>query len=220
MKNSIIGICGTGGFAREVMPLVQSALLLGSQAGESSNAEVCFIEKNPTSDHVNGIKVLSEADFFKAKKLEKYFNVAIADGNIRKSIVEKFVDQGVLPFEVIASNSSVGSTSKIGEGAILTHGSIVTSNAVVGKFFHANLYSYVAHDCVIGDYVTFSPGVQCNGNVKIGNNVFIGAGAIIRPGNSNEPLTIGDGSFIGMGSIVTQNVEPYSRVLPSRSVDQ
>lgn len=36
-----------------------------------------------------------------------------------------------------------------------------------GRHFHANLYSYVEHDCVIGDFVTFAPGVKCNGNVVV-----------------------------------------------------
>ena len=79
------------------------------------------------------------------------------------------------------------------------------------------MYAYVAHDCVLGNYVTLSPGVKCNGNVKIGDNVFIGAGAIIRPGNGDSPLTIGDGAFIGMGTLITRDVEPYARVLPARS---
>jgi acyl-[acyl carrier protein]--UDP-N-acetylglucosamine O-acyltransferase len=33
----------------------------------------------------------------------------------------------------------------------------LTSNITIGKHFQANLYSYVEHDCVIGDFVTFAP---------------------------------------------------------------
>lgn len=40
------------------------------------------------------------------------------------------------------------------------------------------------------------------GNVKIGNNVFIGAGAIIMPG-----VEIEDNTIIGAGSIVTKNLQ-------------
>lgn len=40
------------------------------------------------------------------------------------------------------------------------------------------------------------------GNVKIGNDVFIGAGTIILPG-----VTIGNHVVIGAGSIVTRNIE-------------
>jgi len=37
--------------------------------------------------------------------------------------------------------------------------------------------------------------------VTIGNNVWLGAGAIVLPG-----VTIGDGSVIGAGSVVTKDV--------------
>ena len=62
---------------------------------------------------------------------------------------------------------------KIGEGAILSPYVTLTSNISIGKFFHANLYSYVEHDCFIGDFVTFAPGVKCNGNVVIGDNTIM-----------------------------------------------
>ena len=45
----------------------------------------------------------------------------------------------------------------IGPGAILNSFVHLTSNISIGEHFHANIYSYVAHDCVIGDFVTFAP---------------------------------------------------------------
>jgi hypothetical protein len=88
----------------------------------------------------------------------------------------------------------------------------LTSNINIGKSFHANLYSYVAHDCNIGDYVTFAPGVKCNGNVTIEDNVYIGSGAIIKQGTANKPIIIGKNSIIGAGSFVTKNVEKNTTV--------
>ncbi|MCY1444825.1 GDP-perosamine N-acetyltransferase [compost metagenome] len=82
----------------------------------------------------------------------------------------------------------------------------ITSNAKIGKYFHANIYSYVAHDCEIGDFVTFAPSVKCNGNVVIEDHVYIGTGAIIKQGRSGKPLTIGTGAIVGMGAVVTKNV--------------
>jgi hypothetical protein len=34
---------------------------------------------------------------------------------------------------------------------------MVTASAKIGAHFQCNIYSYVAHDCVIGDFVTFAP---------------------------------------------------------------
>jgi acetyltransferase-like isoleucine patch superfamily enzyme len=84
----------------------------------------------------------------------------------------------------------------------------LTSNIRIGRHFHANLYSCVEHDCVIGDFVTFAPGVRCNGNVHIGDHAYIGAGAIIRQGVAGAPVEIGAGAVIGMGAVVTRSVAP------------
>ena len=68
------------------------------------------------------------------------------------------------------------------------------------------MYSYVAHDCVIGDFVTFAPGVKCNGNVIIDSNVYVGTGAIILPGKKDKPIKIGKNSKIAAGSVVTKSI--------------
>lgn len=45
------------------------------------------------------------------------------------------------------------------------------------------------------------------GDINVGNDVWIGYGAIIMPG-----ITIGDGAIIGAMSVVTKNVNPYEIV--------
>ena len=94
----------------------------------------------------------------------------------------------------------------LGAGACLSPFVTLTSNIRIGRAFHANSYSYVEHDCRIGDFVTFAPGVQCNGNVVIGDHAFPGAGAILRQGRSDTPLLIGRGAVVGMGAVVTKDV--------------
>ena len=73
---------------------------------------------------------------------------------------------------------------QLGEGAILSPFVTLTSNIRIGRHFHANLYSYVEHDCMIGDYVTFAPCVKCNGNIVIEDHVYIGTGAVIKQGKT------------------------------------
>ena len=90
---------------------------------------------------------------------------------------------------------------------------MVTSNARIGRFFHANLYAYVAHDCVVGDFVTFAPGVMCNGRVRIEDNAYIGTGVVIREGAHGKPIVIGEGAVVGMGAVVTKSVPPFSTVI-------
>lgn len=114
---------------------------------------------------------------------------------------------GVALREVRAANVVEMDEVVIGDGACLSPFVTLTSNIRIGRCFHANLYSYVEHDCVIGDFVTFAPGVKCNGNVRIEDHAYIGAGAIIKQGQPVKPLTIGRGAvLVGMGAVVTRDV--------------
>jgi acetyltransferase-like isoleucine patch superfamily enzyme len=111
---------------------------------------------------------------------------------------------------------------QLGEGALLSPYVTLTSNIVVGRCFHANLYSYVEHDCRIGDFVTFAPGVKCNGNVTIGDFAYIGTGAMLRQGQPGKPLFIGRGAVVGMGAVVTKDVPPGVTVVgnPARPLSK
>lgn len=111
-------------------------------------------------------------------------------------------------FDVTASNVVRMDEALIDNGAILAPFVTITSNVRVGKNFHANIYSYVAHDCVIGDFVTFAPAVRCNGNVVIEDHAYIGTGAILKQGRPDKPLVVGRGAVVGMGAVVTKDVPP------------
>ena len=101
--------------------------------------------------------------------------------------------------------------AQIAEGSALSPFVSITSNIKIGKCFHANLYSYVEHDCIIGDFVTFALGVKCNGNIHIHDHAYIGAGAMIKQGTPDQPLVIGEGAIVGMGAVVTKACLRVSR---------
>jgi sugar O-acyltransferase (sialic acid O-acetyltransferase NeuD family) len=150
---------------------------------------------------------------FLAGEGERRFNIAIADHAVRRRIAERLQAAGAVPFAVVAPHSVQLDGNEVGEGAILCAFTTVTSNARIGRFFHANIYSYVAHDCVIGDFVTFAPGVMCNGRVRIGDGAYIGTGAILREGSDARPMVIGEGAVVGMGAVVTKSVPPFTTVV-------
>jgi sugar O-acyltransferase (sialic acid O-acetyltransferase NeuD family) len=195
--NSIFGLAGAGGFGRTVMPLARAAKLATEQ--------LYFVEAEKIEDEINGTKCLSEQDFLNAPE-NKNFNVAISDSTLRAKIVKKYKDAGAKPKMIACDSVRIFDDVEIGEGAILCSHTMLTSNIRIGKFFHANIYSYVEHDCVIGDYVTFAPGVKCNGNVVIGDHCYVGAGAIFRDGRRGKPLRIGEYAVIGMGAVVVDDV--------------
>jgi sugar O-acyltransferase (sialic acid O-acetyltransferase NeuD family) len=129
--------------------------------------------------------------------------------------------EGLGFFEVRAPNVVQMDDVQLGPGAILSPFVTLTSNIRIGRHFHANLYSYVEHDCVIGDFVTFAPGVKCNGNVVIEDHAYIGTGAVIKQGAPGAPLVIGRGAVVGMGAVVTKNVPAGTTVVgnPARAMN-
>jgi sugar O-acyltransferase (sialic acid O-acetyltransferase NeuD family) len=210
---TVIGLYGTGGFAREVMPVLQEIIALKTRANSTNDVEVFFVETAPTKSEANGYPVISEERFFEIPCFRRLFNIAIGDSRVRERISSACMERGARPLTIRATNSTVYDANTIGEGTILCANTMVTSNAKIGKFFHANIYSYVAHDCVIGDFVTFAPNVQCNGNVHIGNHAYIGTGAVIKQGENSRPLVIGEGAIVGMGAVVTRDVAPFTTVI-------
>lgn len=194
---ALFGIYGAGGCARGVLPLAREA---------AGGGELVFIDDAAPTDEVNGHAVLSFDEFCNRTDPEKRVNIAIANTRVREKLVARCAEVGLGFFTVRARDSVVMDDVDLGEGAILCPYTTLTSNIRIGRHFHANLYSYVEHDCVIGDFVTFAPGVKCNGNVVIGDHAYLGSGAVIRHGVPGRPLTIGAGAVIGMGAVVTRDV--------------
>ena len=93
--------------------------------------------------------------------------------------------------------------------------------ARIGRHFHSNVFSFVGHESVLGDYVTFGPRATCNGNVHIGDHAYIGANAVIRQGTHDKALKIGRGAFVGMGAVVTSDVPDGAVVVgnPARQLE-
>lgn len=207
----LYGIVGAGGFGREVMPLANAML---KKLLQNSHYELVFVVENKTSETtINNHNVLSIDEFFSKGATDKYFNIAIANYEIRKRIAESMMKMGIRPFRINAMNSIELDNNTIGEGAIFCPFTTVTSNSKIGKFFHANIYSYIGHDCDIGDYVTFAPSVHCNGNVIIEDHAYIGTGVVIREGTQKKPMVIGKGAILGMGAVVTKSVPPFETVI-------
>jgi sugar O-acyltransferase (sialic acid O-acetyltransferase NeuD family) len=203
-----IAIFGVSGFGREVMPLVRKQW---TASGEPH--QLVFVDDAPPAGECNGHSALPYAEWLAQPVSSRHINIAIANSAVRQKLVERCASDGVEFFEVRAPNVVQLDDVQLGEGAILCPFVTLTSNIRIGKHFHANIYSYVAHDCVIGDYVTFAPGVKCNGNVVVEDHAYIGTGAIIKQGQPGEPLVIGRGAVVGMGAVVTKSVPPGATVV-------
>lgn len=199
-----IAIYGCGGFGREVAPVARD---LG--------AEVLFVSDDP-AQHGPGCCGLDDLP------AEYDVVIAVADSRTRRALAARCEAAG-RRFRTLQSRSAERlGWSELGEGTILCGFTVISDNVRIGRHFHANMFSYVGHDTVVGDYVTLAPRVGIGGNHVIGDHVYIGTGAILRHGTPEKPLVIGAGAVIGMGAVVTKDVPPGVTVVgnPARLMER
>ncbi|MBQ1495548.1 acetyltransferase [Acinetobacter junii] len=202
MTKPIYAIYGASGCGRSLMPVARQQL-----QRDGLTAELYFIDDRFDQPTVwNGHPAVNYATFQQLQASSKHVVIAIANSRIREKIALQLQQDEIKMWSICADNVVLMDEVELGEGSALSPFVTVTSNIRIGKCFHANLYSYVEHDCLIGDYVTFAPGVKCNGNIHIHDHAYIGAGAVIKQGTPNQPLVIGQGAVVGMGAVVTKSV--------------
>ena len=206
LMSKINAIYGTGGFAREVMPILKE------QCPNEENIFIVHKKYMQNENSINGCPLMSYEDFIKISSRDKNVTIAISDTAIRAKVSDQVDNDHIKQKNIISKTSIIMDNVSISDGVIICPFVTLTSNIRIGKNFHANIYSYVAHDCLIGENVTFAPSVKCNGNVIIEDNVFIGTGAIIKQGKKDNPLVIGANSIISAGSFVTKNVSKSTTV--------
>lgn len=187
----LVGVYGAGGFGREVMPLCRL---------EFRDSDLCFVDDGLRDAVVGGVPVYKWAQFVEASGSHGCV-VAIANSLVRKQIFLSVAASGLHLLSVQAREAIVLERVAMGPGAVVCPFATVSSDAVIGVGFHGNFYSYVAHDCRVGDFVTLAPGARVLGNVTLGDHAYVGANALIRQG-----LSVGAGACIGMGAVVTKDV--------------
>lgn len=213
---ALLGVYGTGGCGRGIMPFARTAF----QRVAGPAGRVVFVDDEPNAAIVNGHEVVDLQGFLRAPAIERFACVAVADPRTRARIWARCEASGLTPFSAVSESAVLMDDVHMRPGGVISPFVTLASNVHIGCHFHANLYSYVEHDCVIGDFVTFAPGAKCNGNVVIKDFAYIGSGAIIRQGVPGAPVVIGEGAVIGMGAVVLHSVPPGAVVVgnPGRQI--
>lgn len=205
-KNNPIFVYSNGGYAREFLRLIRDV---------DADETIQIIDDAPDGETVSYEAALNMKGSEPAGMI-----IGFAAGALRKAKYDAAMRDGFAPRNVVAATAIVGDNISIGDGHILSDFTILTADARIGIGFHCNIYSYIAHDCEIGDFVTLAPRVSVNGRVVIGNGAYVGTGATILPGKSDRPIRIGEGATIGAHALVTKDVEAGTTVvgIPARPV--
>jgi sugar O-acyltransferase (sialic acid O-acetyltransferase NeuD family) len=131
------------------------------------------------------------------------FIVAVGNPQIKKTLVKKALESGLLPIETIVDPSAIVlmDKKKLGKGGMISPGCVVTSNITFGDYVTLNLNTTVGHDTRIGSYCTTNPGVHISGQIEIGSCNEFGTGCIVR-----DRLIIGSNKTFGAQTAVVKNI--------------
>ena len=188
------------GFAREILPSLRK------QVGEG--ADIVFVDDDPgkAGTVVHGCEVITFEQLCEATNRDRHVSIAVADTQVRRKLADRCQEENLNFMSIVDTTHIRFDNVSVGEGAIFCANTMVTGDADIGRHFHCNIYSYVAHDCRIGDFVTFAPRVSCNGRVEIDDYAYIGTGATLKQGSHQKRLSIGKAATVGMGAVVLKDV--------------
>ena len=147
----------------------------------------------------------------------EHYEIMLAIGNskmndVRKKIFLDCKNKGYTVASYYHSSCSIHSRN-IGEGNILLENCLVYPFSKIGN---GNLlwdHVLISHDCVVGDFNTFSSYADLCGYVTIGNNGYFGKHCII-----NEHSLIADYTLIGANAYFKKETKRYDVVVPARSI--
>ncbi len=193
-----IVIVGAGGFARDVLFLLQRI----NHENPTYNIIGFIDEQLDTGSIINGVPVIGNNDFLIRYPKELAVAIAIGNGKIRKRLYNLFKDNSNLYFPNLIDPSVIRSEHiTFGIGNIIYIGTILTINIQIENFVILNVSCNVGHDSILESYVTVSPSTNISGNVHIESLCYLGTSSSIIQG-----IHIGGNSTIGAGAVVIRDI--------------
>jgi UDP-N-acetylglucosamine acyltransferase len=127
------------------------------------------------------------------------------------TIVYPFVSLGTPPQSVHyrgePTRLAIGADCDIRENVTINIGTVARGITVVGDRCFMMAGSHVAHDCVVGNNVTFANGAALGGHCAVGDFVFLGGQCAVH-----QFTRIGESAMIGGLSGVRGDVVPFALV--------
>ena len=194
-----VGIFGTSGMAREA----------GDVASDLGYTPLYVARDQAELNNWNfPAEAILESDVLRYHYMP--FVIGIGENNIRERVANRY--RGQLTFcNLIHTSATFGYLQRKAiecqQGIIVCAGVRFTNSIQVGDFCIFNQNATIAHDVVIGGFVHVAPGSTVSGNVDIGNNCWIGAGAVLNQGTPENKMLIGSHTTIGSGAVVIRSCE-------------
>jgi len=188
-----------------------------------------YIEDNNTKlDLNNQIKLLGYIEF--EENIEKYWKkyklkapvicdidsyvpatndevlIGISDIQFRNTMIDKLLIKNVKFASFIHNSVILPETVQLGSGNIIYPVCIIGPNTLIGNFNMITSYSFISHDCNIGNG-NFLSTAGIAGRINIGDNNFFGIRSTVLP-----HVTIGNNNIIQAGMIVDKSIKDDSTI--------
>jgi UDP-N-acetylglucosamine acyltransferase len=138
-------------------------------------------------------------------------HVSIAGDTVvgERATVYPFVSLGTAPqstgYHGEPTKLVIGNDCQFREGVTVSIGTVQGGGiTTVGNNCFMMASSHIAHDCIVGDNVTFANNVALGGHVIIDDHVFLGGQSAVHQHNR-----VGEGAMIGGVTGVTTDVIPF-----------
>ena len=152
---------------------------------------------------INGYPVLGGIERLNQWNSELLLVLALGVPKTKKSVFENIKNNKISYPLLMHPSVIMGSRERIniGEGSIICAGTIITTNISIGRHVILNLACTVGHQTEIGEFSSFMPTCNISGDVKIGKANFWGTGAKIINGKK-----VGNNVTVGAGAVVVDDI--------------
>jgi sugar O-acyltransferase (sialic acid O-acetyltransferase NeuD family) len=185
-------IVGTGGQGKVVM-----------DCALNSYDDITFMTNDINTHGIDEYKILYEQDISPEYIVSNFDEIIVAIGNnkARLNLSLKYVSQGLKLATIIHPAAIVSKYAQIQEGTVIFANAVVNPYAKIGKASIINTGSIVEHDCVLEDGVHISPNAAMGGTVCIGKKTWVCVGSSIA-----NNIKVGQEVVIGAGAVVIKDV--------------
>jgi sugar O-acyltransferase (sialic acid O-acetyltransferase NeuD family) len=191
-------IFGTGGFAREVLQIVEDI----NRDSKTWNL-VGFLDedKGRWGTRCHALPVLGGSEWL-GKHPDTVVTIAIGSSAIRRRIVLELLHMEHTEFATLVHPLAwISKGVNIGAGTIIHAGVLISPDVKIGKHTFVNKNCTIGHNTVVGDYSTVAPSATVGGEVHLGEGCEVGANGTII-----QQLSIGDWTIIGAGAVVVKDM--------------
>ena len=133
--------------------------------------------------------------------------IAIGDNTKRKkiSLRVKKLNKNFKWTNIIHPSAVISPSVIIGLGNIILAGSIISTGTKICNHVSINTGSYIDHDNIFHNFSSTGTGIATGGNVKVGEQSFLGIGCVVK-----DKIFIGTNTIIGGQAFVCNNCKPNS----------